>query len=161
MTALHRLRSMMPRRARIMGWALPWTLALATFGAFLAFAEGPGVRRGDLVVSHVADLPADPSLRIGGAPASLGYLHREYSLLDMPLWIEDERGFVLYRQDGTRRLYTEFTAAHRAALTAQGWHMPAPLGFLERWSGLLLTGLVLALATVAAAVPAQPRRAFA
>lgn len=140
---------------------LPTLLIVATLGAFMAFGGPPAVRSGSLVVTHVASLPADPVLTLGGAQAKLGWLHREYSVMDLPFWIYDEQGFVLYLEDGLRREYKPLSEAQVErieALSGASLGSLAPMAFTERFAGFIVLAGVFFLAAFAGCLPARRDR---
>lgn len=147
--------------------ALRWILALMlALAALPARADMLNVRTGELTITHVADLPAGRMFELGGKPAALGWLHREYSLFDAPFHVFDERGWVLYRAEGLRRDYVALTPDRLTELeraAGADWSRHPPLGFLERHGGtagllLLVAALVASAARRTAPRPPGPGR---
>lgn len=139
-----------------------WVLVLLAI--LMAAPAGAGtlnLRLGEETISHVADLPAGGVFELGGEPAALGWLHREYSILDAPFAVFGERGFVLYRAEGLRRDYvllTDVRLAEMERLAGADWRGSPPLSLWQRHGGLFaVVGLALVLA-LRAVTPGRPRR---
>ncbi len=125
-----------------------------------AHANSQNLRIGEWTITHVSGLPERRAFELGGEPASLGWLHREYSLLDMPFYVFEDRGWVLYRNDGTRREFVTVPAAlipRIEAATGLSLSAGQPLGLLQRWGGLVALGFAVLLVTVGNR-PARPSR---
>lgn len=127
-----------------------WVLVLlGLMMADPAAADTLNLRSGELTVTHVASLPEGRIFELGGEKAAIGWLHREYSLFDAPFAVFDERGWVLYRQEGLRRNYVMLDPARLAELerAAGGdWTSHPPLTLWQRHGGALAVALLAVLA---------------
>ncbi len=128
-------------------------LVLAMLVAQPGEAEARGsvkVNLGELAITTLADLGDRPELRIDGKQAKLGWLHKEYSIFEGPLWVFDEQGYVLFVRDGVDRTYINIPASEAVALgKSVGLDLPAegsPLSVWDRWSGAIITFGVLVFA---------------
>lgn len=111
---------------------------------------------GDLAITTLSDLGDRADVKIDGRLAKLGWLHHEYSVFEAPFWVFDEEGYVLFARSGNDTTYEPVSYARAAALARDaGLDLPtdgtSPLSVWDRWSGAIVAGGVIVLATFSSA----------